>query len=235
MPIIDHFSEKIRRISHFHSFHNAWATYIAADLNEFLPKSFIAEPNVQLGSFGEIDVRADEFLTEGEKTLLMQYHVPATTARVHASFPDETEIFIVNLEQARRTVGVIEIVSPSNKDRPVNQEMFVSKCFSLISQGISLIIVDIVTVRPSNFHNELLRRLGTTAGKIQEVEQTPLYCSAYRYTFDVEHPSVEIWAYALKVRDVLPELPLFISTEIAVPVRFEETYMETRKRFKVFA
>jgi len=235
MPVIDHFSEKIQRVSHFHSFHNAWATYIAADLNEFLPKGFIAEPNVQLGSLCEIDVRADEFLTEGERTLLMQYQTPAMTARVHASIPDETEIFIVNLEQTRRTVGAIEIVSPSNKDRPVNREMFASKCCSLISQGISLVIVDIVTVRPFNFHNELLRRLRTTAGKIQEVERTPLYCSAYRYTFDAERPSVEIWAYALKVRDVLPELPLFISTEIAVPVRLEETYMETRKRFRVFA
>jgi len=244
MPIIDHFSEKIRRISHFHSFHNAWATEIAADLNEVLPKGFIAEPNVQIGSFGEIDVRADELLTEEEKTLLVQYHPPAAVAKIRVSFPDETEIFIINIEQARRTVGVIEIVSPSNKNRPENREIFVSKCLSLISQGISLIIVDIVTVRPFNFHNELLRRLRTTEGWMQDIpllaptfraeDEASLYCSSYRYTFEFKEPSVELWAYALEVGDVLPELPLFISTEIAVPVKLEKTYMETRKRFRVF-
>jgi hypothetical protein len=241
MPIIDHFSEKIRRISHFHSFHNAWATEIAADLNEVLPKGFIAEPNVQIGSFGEIDVRADELLTEEEKTLLMQYHIPAAVAKIRVSFPDETEIFIINIEQARRTVGVVEIVSPSNKNRPENREIFVSKCLSFISQGISLIIVDIVTVRPFNFHNELLSRLRTTEGWMQVLapsfrvgDEMPLYCSSYRYTFEFKEPSVELWAYALEVGDVLPELPLFISPEIAVPVKLEKTYMETRKRFRVF-
>jgi hypothetical protein len=62
MPIIDHFSPKVRTISHFHSFHHAWATHIAADLNTLLPKNFIAEPNVQIGSRIEINVQGDELL-----------------------------------------------------------------------------------------------------------------------------------------------------------------------------
>ena len=235
MPIIDHFCEKIRRISHFHSFHNSWATQIAYDLNKILPKGFIAEPNVQIGSFGEIDVRADELLPNEKKTLLTQYQVPAAMATIPVSFPDETEIFVVNINGARRTVGVIEIVSPSNKDRPQNRDIFASKCFSLLSQGISLVVVDIVTVRPFNFHGELLRRLhATTEAEIEENEEPPLYCSAYRYTFDVKNPAIESWAYALKVGDILPQLPLFIASEVAVPVNLEKTYMEAREGLRVF-
>jgi len=167
MPILDHFSNKIKRISHFHSFHNAWATQIAFELNKILPKGFIAEPNVHLGNLGEIDVRADELLFEDTTALLTQYRVPAPRGTIQVSFPEETEIFIVNISQARTTVGVIEIVSPSNKDRPKHRNIFVSKCLSIISQGISLLIVDIVTLHPFNFHNELLRKLGTTAGQME--------------------------------------------------------------------
>ena len=69
MPVADHFSPKIRAISRFHSFHNAWATHIAVDLNALLPSNFIAELNAQIGSLIEIDVQATELLTEGENNL----------------------------------------------------------------------------------------------------------------------------------------------------------------------
>ena len=233
MPIIDHFSPKVRAISHFHSFHNAWATHIAVDLNALLPNNFVAEPNVQIGSRIEIDVQADELLTGNQNPLVSQYKFPAAMVSVPASFPDETEIYIVNLSDARRTVGVIEIVSPANKDRPQHRDTFIAKCLSLISEGISLVIVDIIAIRQFNFHNELMRRLESKAGQIPETEEQPLYCSAYRYTFDQENPCVECWPRQLSVGDVLPELPLFIGSQIAVPVRLEQTYMETRQKFRV--
>ncbi len=233
MPIIDHFDPKIRVISRFHSFHNAWATHIAADLNTFLPENFIAEPNVQIGSRIEIDVQADELLAEDRSGSVRQYKIPPATASIPASFPDEMEVYIIDLGAGRQTVGAIEIVSPANKDRPQHRDTFLAKCLSLISQGISVVIVDILTVRLFNFHNELMRGLDSTAGQISETEEAPLYCAAYRYTFDRDERCVECWAYALSVGDRLPELPLFISSEIAVPVRLEETYMETREKFRV--
>jgi len=83
MPIIDHFSEKIRRISHFHSFHNVWATEIAYDLNRLLPEGFLAEPNVQIGHLGEIDVRTDELLAESGEPYFVTY--PPVVVRLKKS------------------------------------------------------------------------------------------------------------------------------------------------------
>ncbi|MBI1925244.1 hypothetical protein HYR99_13465, partial [Candidatus Poribacteria bacterium] len=97
MPLLDHFSEKLKRISHFHSFHNAWATEIAYDLNELLPKGFLAEPNVQIGNLGEIDVRADELLAESGEPCLITYHPPGSTDKIPVTFPQEPEIFVVNV------------------------------------------------------------------------------------------------------------------------------------------
>jgi hypothetical protein len=33
MPLLDHFRPPLSGRRHWHSFHNSWATYLAADLN----------------------------------------------------------------------------------------------------------------------------------------------------------------------------------------------------------
>jgi len=54
-------------------------------------------------------------------------------------------------------VAAIELISPGNKDRPESRRAFAAKCASYLYQGISLIIVDIVTERSANLHNETMR------------------------------------------------------------------------------
>ena len=61
MPLRDHFHPPLSERRKWHSFHHAWATVIAFDLNHRLPPGYFADPNVQYGI--EIDVAAFE---EGE-------------------------------------------------------------------------------------------------------------------------------------------------------------------------
>jgi hypothetical protein len=56
MPLQDHFHPLLSIRRHWQAFHNAWATYIASDLNRKLPPGYFAEPNVQFGI--EIDIAA---------------------------------------------------------------------------------------------------------------------------------------------------------------------------------
>ena len=58
MPLLDHFHPPLSARRHWHAFHNAWATYLASDLNSLLPQGYFAEPNVQFGI--EIDVATFE-------------------------------------------------------------------------------------------------------------------------------------------------------------------------------
>jgi hypothetical protein len=46
-----------------------------------------------------------------------------------------------------RLVAAIEIVSPSNKDRPENRGAFVAKVAALLQRDVSVSFVDIVTIR----------------------------------------------------------------------------------------
>jgi hypothetical protein len=61
MVLQNHFHPPLSVRRHWHAFHNAWATYIASDLNQLLPEGYFAEPNVQFGI--EIDVATFEELS----------------------------------------------------------------------------------------------------------------------------------------------------------------------------
>ena len=52
MALRDHFHAPLSIRRHWHSFHNAWATAIAIDLNTHLPEGYFAEPNVQFEGVG---------------------------------------------------------------------------------------------------------------------------------------------------------------------------------------
>src|SRR5438270_549361 len=76
-------------------------------------------------------------------------------------------------------VGAIELISPSNKDRPVERQAFAAKCASYLHEGISVVLIDIITNRRANLHNEILNLLeeSDAARLPSEVE---LYAAAYR-------------------------------------------------------
>ena len=56
MPLLDHFQPPLAPARKWGSFHSAWASTIAQQLNEVLPENYYAEPHVQLGNQFEIDV-----------------------------------------------------------------------------------------------------------------------------------------------------------------------------------
>jgi len=233
MPILNHL--EINDIVNFRSFHNSWAVHIAEYLNKLLPKGFRATPHAQMGS-REVDVRTDRTLTGVEKAhLISLYQPPSPPMTARATFPTEIEVFVLNVRRpAYKTVGAVEIVSVGNKDRPESRNAFVAKCQNLLSQDVSLVIVDVLAGPFFDLHCQLLRALKIPEDKVSD-EETPLYCATYRKTFDIEElPTIDFWAYALKVGDTLPQLPLFITSDVAVPVNLEKTYMEVCEGLKVF-
>src|SRR5205823_12997507 len=96
-----------------------------------------------------------------------------------ATFPEGCTVEIVSTEGGRTLVGAIELVSPGNKDRESKRRQFAAKCATYLSRGVGLVIVDVVTGRQSNLHNELVQLLGLDAAFRMPTNQS-LYCVAYR-------------------------------------------------------
>jgi hypothetical protein len=238
MALQDHFHPPLSLRRHWHAFHNAWATYIASDLNSKLPEGYFAEPNVQFGI--EIDVATfeeslPEFKYEEAVIRLPMIHnnwisQPPTQTLPFVPTEETVEVSIFNTEGGPILAAVIELVSPANKDRSSHRSAFVSKCETYLQQGISLVIIDVVTERKANLHNELLNRL---VGGNALSFNSELYATAYRPIERDGQPSLDIWEEKLTIGCVLPTLPLWLRGEICLPVELNSIYERTCKEHRI--
>jgi Protein of unknown function (DUF4058) len=236
MPLLDHFRPPLHDARHWESFHGTWATAIMRDLNRrVLPQGYFAEAQVQLGGRVEVEVATFE---RDEPTLapasgnggvaVETLAPPATTLLMPAVFPDEIEVQVFGTRTGTTLVAAIELVSPANKDRPESRRAFAIKCASYLQQGIGLIVVDVVTERLANLHDEMVRLLELPDAHRFPTDQ-PLYTTAYRpLRREGEADQVQLWRVALSVGQPLPTMPLALRGGPTVAVDLETTYAEAR-------
>jgi hypothetical protein len=240
MPLLDHFHAPLHPIHHWESFHSNWATRLADALNACLPPEFMAEEHTHAGSNLEIDVatleRADMdarrnggVLTATSKVL---YTPPAPPLTLPAVFPDSFEVRVFSTTEGLTLVAAIELVSPGNKDRSDERLAFTTKIASYLYRGIAVIVVDIVTNRRSNLHNETMRLMQADAVTLLPAD-AHLYAIAYRPVLRDEKPLIDAWPVRLALGEPLPTLPLRLVGDLIVPVDFETAYEEACRRRRI--
>jgi hypothetical protein len=124
---------------------------------------------------------------------------------------------------------VIELVSPRNKDRAESRRAFAAKCAGYLQRGIGLIVLDIVTSRHFNLHNELIESL-RLADPFTMPGDAFLYAVAYRPVRRQEADQIDVWPAPLTVGAALPLLPLALRGSRAVPVDLDATYLDACQR-----
>jgi hypothetical protein len=129
-------------------------------------------------------------------------------------------------------VAAIELVSPGNKDLPETRRAFGAKCVSYLTRGIGLIVVDIVTNRSANLHNEVIGLLGRAEPFLLPAAATT-YAIAYRPSRQPCGDQIELWPKLLGLGQPLPTLPLALRNAGVVPVDLDETYGEARERSRL--
>jgi hypothetical protein len=236
VPLLDHFHPPLSERRHWESFHAAWATEIMRTLNRHvLPPGCFAEAQVHIGSRVEIDVATFEQereptavgVTNGNGGVAVETWAPPVTALVMpALFPDEIEVQVFRTSGGAELVAAIELVSPANKDRPEARRAFAAKCASYLQQGIGLVVVDVVTERQANLHDELIRLL-EQPDAFAFHEPASLYVAAYRPSRREAGDQVEIWPVPLALGQALPTMPLALRGVATVPVDLETTYQTT--------
>ncbi|WP_217551154.1 hypothetical protein, partial [Pantoea sp. GbtcB22] len=79
-----------------------------------------------------------------------------------------------------------------NKDRPEARQGFAAKCVAYLTRGIGLIVVDIVTNRLANLHNEVIGLLGRGEPFLLPAEAAT-YAVAYRPSRQSTGDQIELW------------------------------------------
>ncbi len=241
MGLRDHFRPPLHPLHHWESFYSNWATRIADALNDrWLPRDYLAEEHTHAGTQLEIDVAT--FATGNPATVTRlgetgstpsPWTPPPPDVRLPIAFADAFEVRVLSDAGGATLVGVIELVSPANKDRPEQRRAFATKCAGFLHQGVSVVVLDVVTTRSHNLHNDIVALVGAEAARMPH--DVALYGAAYRPLVRGEETLVDVWASPCAVGAALPVLPLRLRGDLFVPVDFESTYQEACRRRRITA
>jgi hypothetical protein len=205
-----------------------------------LPAGYFAETQVHVGDRIEVDVASFELAESAQEAAQQNGGVavatwapPVAALAMPAIFPDDIEVQVFRASGGATLVAAVELISPRNKDRPEARRAFAAKCASYLQQGVGLVIVDIVTERHANLHDELIRLLGHGESLLFPAA-APLYAVAY-------HPlrrepggdQIDLWPTTLAVGQPLPVLPLPLRGGPILPLDLEQTYSDARRRSRL--
>ncbi len=241
MPLLDHFHPPLYPQRAWESFHSRWANSIADELHRVLPRRYFAEVHIHLGGQVEADVAEFERVPEAEGepgngatggVALRTWAAPAAVMVAPAVFPDDLEVQVRDQTDDARLVAVVELVSPRNKDRDDSRRAFAAKCAAYLQRGVGLVLLDIVTSRQFNLHNEMVRMLNWGDAFLMPPEAL-MYAAAYRPARRQETNQIDVWPQTLALGQAPPLLPLALRGASAVPLDLEATYDDACQRSRL--
>jgi hypothetical protein len=239
MPLRDHFHLPWSEHNPWEGFHSAWVNTMVRHLNgNLLPRRYRAIPQVHLGPFVETDVATFDqepqpdpmghASTNGGQVAWSAEAVQ--TLEIELPAQDVFEVRIHDDRHGMRLVATIELVSPGNKDRPEARQAFVTKCAAYLQEQVNVVIVDVVTSRHANLHHELLAQLGFPNGAYSD-----LYAVSYRNRKEQRKWHLDFLPLPLILGAPLPTMPLWLASNLSVPLDLETSYEETCQVLRIGA
>jgi hypothetical protein len=230
MPLRDHFHPPLLGDPPWPSLYTLWVGGVVRWLNRALPTGeFRAFANVRLGPQVEADVAeyrrtgangVDHPPADGGVATLPA--APPALGRVPLVLSDDIEVLVAEGRHAMTLAGVVEFVSPANKKEVDERAAFVRKCAAYLQKGVGLVIVDVVTNRLANLHDELMHAVGGEG----LVLGCPTYVTAYAPAHGPGGNAADVWAFPAPVGESLPTVPLALRRGPVVLPDLEATYAD---------
>lgn len=214
----------------FQDFHQTWSIQIKLALNSgILPKGLSALVEQRSGP-RESDVLTIESLARprsafgsdgGVATLVppVTRFVGRTSKQIYATRANR----IVVKHRLGRTIAVIEILSPGNKDSRAALRDFVEKVIDFLRVGIHVLVIDLFPPTPRD-------PFGIHKAIWDEIEEQDFAFPEGKDRILASYETGDMQAYYVEpigVGDMLPDMPLFLAGGWQVPVPLESTYQAT--------
>jgi hypothetical protein len=215
----------------FHHFHQSWAIRIADALNAgLLPRGLTALVEQKSGPM-ETDVLAvDSYLdrqrAEAEGGLMTMEAPQARIVRKSSreTYADRASRIAVK-HNLGRTVAVIEIVSPGNKDSRRAFKQFIDKSLEFINNGVHLLVIDLFppTKRdPFGVH----RAIWDEFEEDDVLFEFPPGKDRILASYDAGREKAA-YVEPISVGDSMPDMPLFLMPGRHIKVPLEAAYETT--------
>ena len=211
----------------FRGFHTAWLVAVGNELNGGrLPPGYYALPEFGSGGYvADVSARQSGPAAAPTPTDPVARYV-RTAARVRRRRTPARRL-VVRRADTHRTVAVIELVSPGNKDSSRGFRLFLRKAGDLLDDGVNLLVADLFPPGPRDpfgVHAAVWREL--TGRKFTPPPGKPLTLVSY----DADNPPTA-YVEPLAVGDPLPEVPLMLSPAVWVPAPLEAAYATAWRLF----
>lgn len=240
MALRDHFRSPLDDVHSWDELHGMWPAVIVQKLLEVLPEPYFAAPGVHLGTLYEVDVATyREPVPETDRGgngagSVALYAPPQPTLTLEPRLPqqDVYEVRIYDSRRHRRLVAAIEIISPSNKDRPASRSTFVAKVATLLKHGICVSLVDVVSTCDANLYAELMNFVQGDDPAVGK-PPPPMYAVTVRTRFEGDRRLMDTWYHPLTIGQPLPQLPIWLKPEWAISLDLEATYEATCRTLRI--
>jgi hypothetical protein len=240
MPLLDHFHAPLYPTHRWESFHARWAVAIADALNDTLPPRYFAETQVHLGSRVEADVVEFEHGTTGNgvangsvgSVATATYAPPKPILTFPGPTEDDVTVEVRDRDRDSRVAAVVELLSPRNKDRDEARRAFAAKAVAYLRLGAGLLVLDVVTNRSGNAHDDLVTVLNLP-DECRLTSPTGLSAVAYQPAVEPDRSTVSVWFESLVIGVALPVVPLWIRGFGFVPTDLEASYNEACQRSRL--
>ncbi len=215
---------------------------IVQKLIEVLPEPYFAAPGVHLGTLYEVDIgtyrrpvaEESDFDVAKGSVAVATYTPPKPTLTLEPRLPkqDVYEVRIYDSRRNRQLVAAVEIVSPSNKDRPENRATFVAKAATLLKNNICVSIVDVVSTFHFNLYADLMSFLDGVDPALGS-EPPPMYAATLRLRYEDRRRMMDNWYHPLAIGQHLPTLPIWLKETWAISLDLESTYEATCRTLRI--
>jgi hypothetical protein len=215
----------------FHSFHGAWIAELTKVLNSgMLPDPYYALGEQVAGGIGPDVLTLSAPQTGGNGSGIgpagataVATMAPKVSLVVRAEIDEyalKQRTLVIRHSSNHRIVALLEIVSPGNKSNRHAVRALLDKVAAALALGIHLLVVDLFPPGPRDphgIHGLIWDRL--TGDPHEQPADRPLTLAAY-----TAGPVKTAYVEPVRVGQVLPDMPLFLTGEEYVNVPLETTY-----------
>ena len=224
----------------FHDFHTVWIGQIRNALNEgLLPGDFYALAEQHAGQMipdvltlrtppsprEPVPVEPPPVWSGSESGGVAVADAPPRVTTVETIDPVPRELrrtLTIRHVSTHRIVALLEIVSPSNKDRAEHIEQFAVKSANALEQGIHVLVIDLFApgqFDPHGIHYEIQRQISPFAEPADDANR---YCSTL-VSYAADRP-IRVYREHVALLAELPPMPLFLTPERYINVPLEATH-----------
>ncbi|MCI0460616.1 MAG: DUF4058 family protein [Gemmataceae bacterium] len=224
----------------FHDFHHTWITEIKRALNRgLLPPPYYALAEQIAGGLGP-DVLTLQGPTNGAAAVaepIGGVAVATAPPRVQYRLRAEPDLYaakakaiVIRHASNHRVIAILEIVSPGNKNTRHGLRALVNKVVEILRAGVHLLIVDLFppgSRDPQGIHKAIWDEFIDNDFVLPSGK--PLTLAAY-----IGGPYPEAFIEPMAVGAALPEMPLFLTPDVYIPVPLEATYQSAWEAVPAF-